>query len=96
MAKRLIAALSLPYDLGGTQVTIGTSVGIAVLPDDGDRYRPVLKNADMALYGAKADGRGCYRFFEPRMHALMQARRTLEIDLRKALVDGEFESIISR
>jgi EAL domain-containing protein (putative c-di-GMP-specific phosphodiesterase class I) len=45
----------------------------------------------MALYRAKADGRGAYRFFEPEMDALMQARRALEVDLRKALVNGEFE-----
>ncbi len=91
LAKRLIEALSLPYDLSGTQVTIGTSVGIAVLPDDGDDPDQLLKHADMALYGAKADGRDCFRFFEPRMHALMQARRTLEIDLRKALIEDQFE-----
>ena len=91
LAKRLIETLSLPYDLNGHQVTVGTSVGIAVLPDDGDDPDMLLKNADMALYGAKADGRGCFRFFEARMHALMQARRTLEIDLRHALLKGEFE-----
>jgi EAL domain-containing protein (putative c-di-GMP-specific phosphodiesterase class I) len=50
-----------------------------------------LKNADMALYGAKADGRGTYRFFEPEMDARMKARRELEMDLRKALANGEFE-----
>ena len=91
MARRLIEALSLPYELSGHHVTIGTSVGIAVLPTDGDDPDQLLKHADMALYGAKADGRGCFRFFEPEMHALVQNRRLLEIDLRKALAEGEFE-----
>ena len=50
-----------------------------------------MKNADTALYRAKADGRGTYRFFEPEMDALMQKRRALELDLRKALLNGEFE-----
>ena len=50
-----------------------------------------MKNADMALYRAKEDGRGTYRFFEPNMDARMQARRNLELDLRKALVLGQFE-----
>ena len=51
----------------------------------------LLKNADMALYGAKGDGRGTYRFFEPEMDARMKARRELDMDLRKALVNDEFE-----
>src|SRR3954467_4099508 len=51
----------------------------------------LIKNADMALYRAKADGRGVFRFFEPEMDARMQSRRTLELDLRKALVEDEFE-----
>ncbi len=90
LAKRLIDSLCRPYEIGGHHVTIGTSVGIAVLPGDGADPEQLLKNADMALYGAKADGRGSFRFFEPQMHALMQTRRTLEIDLRKALSAGEF------
>jgi len=90
LAKRLIEALCLPYNISGHHVTIGTSIGIAVLPGDGADPEQLLKNADMALYGAKADGRGSFRFFEPHMHALMQTRRTLEIDLRKALSAGEF------
>src|SRR6185295_10763065 len=51
----------------------------------------LLKNSDMALYGAKEDGRGTYRFFEPSMDAQVKARRALELDLRKALTDNEFE-----
>jgi EAL domain-containing protein (putative c-di-GMP-specific phosphodiesterase class I) len=62
-----------------------------LLPGDGDNPDQIMKNVDMALYGAKADGRGSYRFFEAAMHARMQARHTLEMDLRKALSGGEFE-----
>jgi len=90
-AERLIEAIAMPYDLSGHHVTIGTSIGIAVFPGDGESPDELLKNADMALYSAKAEGRGRYRFFEPEMDALMQARRTLELDLRKALLAEEFE-----
>jgi diguanylate cyclase (GGDEF)-like protein len=91
LAKRLIEAIGLPYELSGHRVTIGTSIGIAIFPGDGEDPDQLLKNADMALYSAKADGRGRYRFFEPEMDALMQARRRLEVDLRKALVEEQFE-----
>ncbi|MGD0107310.1 MAG: EAL domain-containing protein [Rhodopila sp.] len=91
LALRIIEAVSAPYEFDGHQVTIGTSIGIAVIPNDGDDPNQILKNADMALYRAKSDGRGRYRFFEPEMNARMQARRTLELDLRKALNDHEFE-----
>ena len=91
LARRLIDVLSAPYDVSGHQVMIGTSIGIAVLPGDGDDPDLLLKNADLALYRAKEEGRGRYRFFEPEMDARMQARRALELDLRKALAQGEFE-----
>jgi diguanylate cyclase (GGDEF)-like protein len=90
LAARLIEVLGAPYELDGHQVMIGTSIGIAIVPNDGDDPDQLLKNADLALYRAKAEGRGRYSFFEPAMDALMQARRTLEIDLRKALAAGEF------
>ena len=67
------------------------SIGIAFAPEDGREPDELLKNADLALYRAKSDGRGVYRFFEPEMDARMQARRKLELDLRKALAAGEFE-----
>jgi diguanylate cyclase (GGDEF)-like protein len=91
LSARIIDAISAPYDLDGHQVVVGMSVGIAIAPTDGTDAHQLLKNADMALYRAKADGRGVYRFFEPEMDARMQARRALELDLRKALVSGEFE-----
>ncbi len=90
LARRLIETISAPYELEGHQVVIGTSIGIAMIPGDGDDTDQLLKNADMALYRAKAEGRGRFRFFEPEMDARMQARRALEIDLRRALAVGEF------
>ncbi len=90
-AERLIKSLSLPYELDGHHVVISTSVGIAVAPTDSTDADQLLKLADMALYRAKTEGRCTYRFFEPEMDARMQARRTLELDLRKALSNNEFE-----
>ena len=70
---------------------VDISVGIALAPNDGTEVDQLLKCADMALYGAKSDGRGTYRYFEPEMDARMKMRRALEVDLRKALVNNEFE-----
>jgi diguanylate cyclase (GGDEF)-like protein/PAS domain S-box-containing protein len=90
LAKRLIAAISAPYDLDGHQLIVGASIGIAIAPNDGADPDQLVKNADLALYRCKADGGNTYRFFEAQMDARMQARRALELDLRKALVNGEF------
>jgi diguanylate cyclase (GGDEF)-like protein len=90
-ATRLIAAIAKPFELDGHQVMIGASVGISISPNDGGDPDKLLKNADMALYRAKSDGRDSYRFFEPNMDAMMRRRRTMEIDLRQALILGEFE-----
>jgi diguanylate cyclase (GGDEF)-like protein len=91
LARRIADAIGSPYELHGHLVMINTSIGVALAPADGTDANELLKNADMALYGAKADGRGVYRFFEPAMDARMKARRTLEMSLRKALERGEFE-----
>jgi diguanylate cyclase (GGDEF)-like protein/PAS domain S-box-containing protein len=91
LAERLIEALHAPLEVAGHQVLIGTSIGIAIVPTDGDDADEVMKNADLALYSAKADGRSRYRFFAPGMDALMQARRRLELDLRKAVTERELE-----
>jgi diguanylate cyclase (GGDEF)-like protein len=91
LAQRIISVVSEPYDIDGHQVVVGASVGIAVGPADGTTPEQIIRNADLALYRAKGDGRGTYRFFEQEMDAQMQARRELESDLRKALTGGEFE-----
>lgn len=91
LAPRIIDSLSRPYDIDGHQVVIGTSVGIAIAPTDGTSADQLMRNADLALYRAKRDGRGTFRFFQPEMDAQMQERRTMECDLRKALAAGEFQ-----
>jgi len=91
LASRLIEVIGAPYELDGKQVAVDLSIGIALAPGDGLDPEQLLKNADTALYRAKSDGHGLYRFFEPGMDARMQARRTLEIDLRKAIANNEFE-----
>jgi diguanylate cyclase (GGDEF)-like protein len=91
LAQRVIALMSEPFELDGHQAVIGASVGIAVGPGDGLRPDRLLRNADLALYRAKGDGRGTFRFFEPAMDLQMQTRRIMEQDLRKALHAGEFE-----
>ena len=91
LARRLVDVLSEPYDLDGHHVVIGTSAGVALAPHDGTQPDTLLKAADLALYRAKLEGRGTYRFFEREMDVKLQARRALELDLRGALVAGEFE-----
>jgi diguanylate cyclase (GGDEF)-like protein/PAS domain S-box-containing protein len=91
LARRLGEAVRAPYDLAGHAVLVDTSIGIALAPSDGVEPDGLLKAADMALYGAKADGRGTYRFFEAGMDMRMKARRELEIALRQALAAGQFD-----
>ena len=75
----------------GHEFIIGASIGIALAPGDGHEADGLLRNADIALYRAKAEGRGTAHFFEAEMDRRIQARRLLEIDLRKAFANGEFE-----
>jgi diguanylate cyclase (GGDEF)-like protein len=91
LARRIRASISKPYQVDGHQIVSDISIGISIAPIDGSEPDQLLKNADMALYGAKADGRGTYRFFEAEMDKRMKERRDLEMDLRQALANGEFE-----
>ncbi|MEY9362103.1 diguanylate cyclase (GGDEF)-like protein [Bradyrhizobium yuanmingense] len=91
LAGRLVEVISAPYQIDDHQIVIGVSIGISLSPQDGSHPDELLKNADLALYRAKADGRGTYRFFETGMDARAQARRLLEMDLRAALQRDEFE-----
>jgi diguanylate cyclase (GGDEF)-like protein len=85
LAERLVAALAEPFQISGNEVVIGASIGIALAPRDGSDADSLLKNADMALYRAKSDGRRAWRFFEQGMDVLAQARRSLQLDLRSAV-----------
>lgn len=88
LGKRIITALTMPADIDGQPVHVGASVGIAASTDDYRTPEELLKAADMAMYRAKADGRGTVRVFDPSMDACAQARRLLELDLRRALSEG--------
>jgi diguanylate cyclase (GGDEF)-like protein len=85
IAARLIAEVSRPYEIEGNKVEIGTSVGIAIACPGKAYASGLIRDADLALYAAKAAGRGTFRFFAPEMHATAAERQMLENDLREAL-----------
>jgi diguanylate cyclase (GGDEF)-like protein len=91
LARRIVDHLSERYKIDNHLVEIGASVGIAMTEPKGVSADTLLKNADMALYRAKADGRGTFCFFRDEMAQTVEARRILELDLRKALANEEFE-----
>ncbi|WP_338830536.1 EAL domain-containing protein [Bradyrhizobium sp. 27S5] len=90
LARRIVECVGAPYELNGHRVIVGCSVGISMSPGDGTTGEKLQKNADVALYRAKMEGRGTWRFFEPAMDASLQRRRALELDLREAMVKDEF------
>jgi diguanylate cyclase (GGDEF)-like protein len=91
LARRIVDHLSERYKIDNHLVEIGASVGIAMTLPAGISADTILKNADMALYRAKADGRGTFCFFREEMAQTVEARRILELDLRRALASEEFE-----
>ena len=91
LARQIVDVLGRPYLINGHLVTVGASVGIAHAPDHGQSVPGLVRCADLALYAAKAAGRGTFRMFEPELDQRANDRRTLEIDLRRALVLREFE-----
>ena len=91
LASRICQVIQSPFEIGSHQLAVDVSVGIALSPKDGVEPEALLKNADLALYDAKSHGRGSYSFFESEMDARIKARRVVEVDLRKALANHEFE-----
>ena len=91
LIARIYRAIREPYECVGHLLTTDASIGIALAPQDSSDLDQLLKNADLAMYEAKADGRRTYRFFEPGMEARVTALRTLELDLRQAIAGGGFE-----
>ncbi|UPK40455.1 EAL domain-containing protein [Bradyrhizobium sp. 186] len=91
LVARVFEAIRSPFDCMGHHVTTDASIGIALAPGHGTALDQILKNADMAMYAAKAAGRRTYRFFEPEMDAKVRERRQLEIDLRYAIAHGGLE-----
>ena len=89
LARRLLARLNRPVTLGDHSIRPSASVGIALIPRDAGDAATAMRHADLALYRAKADGRGGYRFFEPAMDAVARARAELEADLRQAIARDE-------
>jgi len=88
LADAIIAEVSKPYIVDDAHVSIGASIGVAVAPDDGATADALVRNADLALYAAKADGKGVHRFYKPEMHASAKERRLLEMDLRNVMNDS--------
>ena len=91
LATRICDSIRRPFDLDGHQICIQTSIGIAVAPEDGREPDSLLQKADMALYGAKREGRDSFCFFEPDMDLRVQTRLHLEKALRTAIQEGQFE-----
>jgi len=90
LARRLREAVTeTGFDLNGHLTTVDLSVGIALAPGDGTEIDDLVSHADLALYGAKAEGRANYRYYEPEMNARMKRRRDLEANLRTAIANDE-------
>ncbi|WP_417828470.1 putative bifunctional diguanylate cyclase/phosphodiesterase [Thalassospira sp.] len=91
LAQRIIDELAQPFDCRGIRLHSTASVGITLFPEDGENPEQLVKNADMAMYAAKAEGRNNYRFFLPSMHERVKERKTIEEDLRNALEQDQLE-----
>jgi diguanylate cyclase (GGDEF)-like protein len=91
LSERLIHAIQAPFSIQSHQILIGTSIGIATAPTAMAEADSLLRDADIALYVAKAEGRGIWRLFKPEMNQQKQARRQLEIALRCAVAEKQFE-----
>jgi diguanylate cyclase (GGDEF)-like protein len=93
VADRIVTGMTAPFSIDGNLISIGASVGIALAPDDGSDADTLMKNADLALYRAKFEGRSSFCFFEPGMDATIHNRRSIEAGLRLALSRGEFRLV---
>ena len=91
LAGQIIEALSQPYSIDGSRVVIGASMGIARSPENGVTAEALIRNADLALYAAKDNGRGRHHFYAADLHSDAEERRQLEQDLRDAIATGGLE-----
>ena len=91
LAQRIVKLISEPFQLSGQRVEIGTSIGIALAPEHGNDQEQLLKKADIALYRSKGAGRNCHTVYDDAMSAELEARSTLEGDLRDAIARCQFE-----
>ncbi len=90
LADRLVETIQKPFEIDTESLSIGLSVGIAIAPTDGTKPDQILRNADLALYRAKEEGRGTYRFFKAEMDSSAREKQILEVELRQALTGNEF------
>lgn len=91
LADAIMKSVTRPFEIEGRQITIGVSIGIAVAGPDLTEAHKLIRNADLALYRAKAEGRNQHRFFAAEMDDWLHNRRHLELDLRRAIPDGQLE-----
>ncbi|MBL8490253.1 MAG: EAL domain-containing protein, partial [Rhodocyclaceae bacterium] len=89
VADRILAAVSEPVTVGGREVVLTASIGIALFPRDGEGIDVLTRHAEQAMYVAKTAGRACYRFFDDRMNIAASSKLEMENDLRRALACGE-------
>ena len=93
LAQGIIDSLSRPYTINGTAVSIGASIGIVTSDYDDRTSDDLMRDADLALYAAKAAGKGCFRFFAAEMHEAARERQLMESDLRVALEKGQLRLV---
>jgi diguanylate cyclase (GGDEF)-like protein len=91
LATQICRRMSEPFQLPGHRVEVGVSIGIAMSPEHGDDPRELLKKADLALYRSKSAGRNCFTLYDDAMSLELEARNTLESDLREAIARGQME-----
>jgi diguanylate cyclase (GGDEF)-like protein len=90
LAEKIVEIVGLTHTIDGHDVTVGASVGIAIASPGEMDTENFLKSADLAMYSAKSEGRGTYRVFDPQMDEIVQSRRSMERDMRTAMVQGAF------
>ncbi len=93
VARKIIEAMTKPFPVQGQEIFASTSIGVAVIPDDGSDVQTLLKHADLAMYAAKAEGRNRFQFYSEDMNRRIQQRTRLEAGLRRALKLGEFSLV---
>jgi len=93
LALRITQAIDRPFMIGSSEVHVGTSIGITIYPDDHGTPEQLLRNADLALYRVKEDGRGAHQLYDKQMHLEVQSRRTMEDDLRRGIVEEQFHLV---
>nr|WP_067286221.1 EAL domain-containing protein [Marinobacterium profundum] len=93
VAEKLLNALRTPIPVAGHEVLITFSIGITLAPDDGDTWSVLMKNADLAMYRAKRQGRNNYQFFTREMNEEVMRRAQMEAELRTALEGGHFSLV---